>query len=463
MRLRGLPGREGERRPLKSERPAVSREPFGHPARGIDTLTVAYIHDDWGAPAFPERELGADERVVARWTSAIERANKGRGLPLAMPSPLDVLPETMKARTLPPMPWPAAWPDLARRCRTYPGAIVGIVGGTGSGKTQMAVQLARAFAAAGHGCVLWAPLELSPPELNLRIVANLHGVHMAAIRDEWPERRIADALATVVDRWRYVPVPRAAVDLKLATMEEAVGIATQIYGAPPLLVIDYVQKLTAGSQDKRAALTDAMEALREMTERCGCYTVALSQTSRGNAPMLSGRVEISSSTDAAGAGAESSEVENASSYLITMAVFKANDAPELDAIWHVGKARWTGGEGPVGARYTKAGGVWTELDHLPATPLEVDAEVKRAKRGGTPAAPSEARVALNVSRSTASADKRREAIIGALRAAGAAGLVARELRRVRGAGSAARQRETLDELAKIGRARSTSGRWTLIA
>ncbi len=380
---------------------------------------------------------------------------------LAGASPIDVLPETLRVRALPPMPWPATWPDLARRCRTYPGDLVSITGDTGSGKTQLAVQLAIAFTGAGRGPVLWSNLELTQSDVNMRICASRSGVHMSEVRDEWSEARMAAVLGAVTDRWRFVDRFRDPA-VQIAAMEAYVEMALEIYRAPPLLVVDYAQKLSTGSNDKRAAMSDAAEALREMTARLGCYTIALSQTSRGNRATLAGRVDVASATDTVGAAGESSEIENAASNAITMVVFKTDDAPTLDAHWHVGKARHTGLEGRVGARYTKRGGVWEELDHLPATPIEVEAEVKRTKKAEKPRTQSEARDMLNGTRSTAAADRRREAVVGALRAAGAAGIGARDLRKVKGSGSAARLRETMDELERGGRARCASGRWVLV-
>lgn len=427
-------------------------------------MTLAYPPDDWGAPAAPERQLGADDRVSARWASALERANKGKvgAAALSIRTPLGTLGEVMERRTLPPMPWPAGWHELARRCRTNPGDLTTLVGGTGSGKTQFAIELARAFAAAGKGCVVWAPLEIEPPDLSIRIVANLTHTHAMEIRDHWAQAQIANALATVTDRWIYVDVPRdAPLEAQLLAIDTAVGMATQIYSAPCQLVVDYVQ-LMADTEDQRAAVTASMRGLERTTVRHRCYSIVLSQTSRANQPALAGRVAVESATDLVGAAAETSLVERSSANVVVMNVFKADDVPSLDAHLNASKCRNTGLEGKIGARYHKAGGWWEELDHLPATPLEVDAEVKKAKRAGTPEAPSEARDVLNAGRSSAAADKRREAIVAALRAAGSGGTTARDLRRVRGAGSPARLRETLDELAKNGRAVAREGRWVLI-
>jgi KaiC/GvpD/RAD55 family RecA-like ATPase len=415
-------------------------------------------------PAVPAlRVLGADERVSTRWTQALDRVNKGKARPLSLASPLSTLDAVMGRRDLPPMPWPATMPDLARRCRTNPGDVTSIIGGTGSGKTQFAIEIACAFAAAGRGCVIWAPLEIQPPDLSIRIAANRSRTHMMEIRDSWPRERIAPILASVTDRWQYLDQLTTAADLdaQLVEIDQAVELATQIYGAAPLLVVDYIQ-LLADTEDQRAATTAAVRGLERITVRRGCYTIELSQTSRSNSPALAGKIEVSSATDLVGVAAEASIVERASANMVVLNVFKADDAPILDAHVNLAKCRNTGLEGRIGARYHKAGGWWEELDHLPATPLEVEAEVKKAKKAGAAAPPSEARTQLNGARATEAQGLRREAIIGALRSAGRAGLTLRDLRKTKGSGSPARCRDTLEELKAAGRARLDAGRWTLI-
>lgn len=414
------------------------------------------------------RRLRADERVAKRWEGELAQVNKARQRPLELPSPLDVAPAIWRTRALPRMPWPVEWGGLAERCRTYPGDIVTLVGGPGSGKTQWGVQLGRAFVAAARGCVLWLPLELTPVDISLRIAANLTRRHVAEIRDSWPEQQIEAALVTVTDRWRFIGRERTLADQLEACRASAVA-AERVYGGKPLLVIDYGQKLAQLADDRlsdRGRVSATLEALRLMTESIGCYTILLSQVGRHNQPALAGRVDQESATDAIGVGAESAEFENASATQIALNVFKADDATELDVHQLVTKARHTGREGKVGARYVKAGGVWEEVDHLPATPLEVTAEVKRSRKrsaedGGPVAAPA-ARAELNTARIEEAAGKRRTAVITALRDAGDHGLSTGELRKARGTGSARTLASMLVELEGAGRVKMWGGRWAFL-
>ena len=419
------------------------------------------------APPALARDLRPDERAIDRWARVKAKINASRTSPLAFTSPIDAVPATIAARTMPRLAWPAEWGDLGRRCRSYPGDLIGVIGGPGSGKTQFGVQLGRAVVAAERGCVLWSPLELKPADINLRIAANLSRQHVAEVRERWPEQQLRAAVATVTDRWIYVDRAATMVD-QLEIYRIFVDAAAQIYQAPPVLVIDYLQilALMADGREERSAAARAIEALRVLAEDLGAWIVLISQPSRSNTPALAGKVEIEAATDLIGVGAESSQLERAAAVQIALNVFKADDAAELDAHWNVTKARHTGAEGRTGARYSKAGGVWIELDHLPATPTEVKAEVKRRKRrkaddGGGEATPRAAREEINGTRAELAASARRVALIEALRAAGDRGLGGRDVRKVKGSGSAHRAHATLVELATAGRAYQDGGRWYL--
>lgn len=435
--------------------------------------TVAHqddIGDDFGdhPPEALARDLRPDERATDRWARAAAKVNAGRAMALRFASPIDMVPATLAARTAPRLAWPAEWGDLARRCRSYPGDLIGVIGGPGSGKTQFGIQLARAIVAAERGCVLWSPLELTPADINLRIAANLARRHVSEVRERWPEQQLTAAVATVTDRWRYVDRAATLVD-QLEIYRIFVDSAAQIYQAPPVLVIDYLQILAIMGQghDERSAAARAIEALRLLAEDLRCWIVLISQPSRSNTPALAGKVEIEAATDLIGVGAESSQLERAAAVQIALNVFKADDAAELDAHWNVTKARHTGAEGRTGARYCKEGGVWIELDHLPATPLEVKAEVRRRKRrkageDAGEATPRAARAEINGSRAELAASARRVALLDALRAAGDRGLGGRDVRRVKGSGSAHRAHATLVELATSGRVAHDGGRWYLL-
>lgn len=432
---------------------------------------VPHPHDvEFGERRAPEalaRDLRPDERAADRWARVRDKVNGGRVAPLKFASPADAIADTMAARTAPRLAWPAEWGDLARRCRSHPGDLLVVVGGPGSGKTQFGVQLGRSVVAAERGAVLWSPLELTPADLNLRIAANLSRRHVTEIRDHWPEQQLRAAVATVTDRWIYVDRATSMLE-QLELYRIFIDAASQIYQAPPVLVVDYFQilALMANGHEERGAAARATEALRMLAEESRSWIVAISQPSRANTPALAGKVEIESATDLIGVGAESAQLERAAAVQIVLNVFKADDATELDTQWNVPKARHSGFEGRTGARYHKEGGVWVELDHLPATPLEVKAEVKKRKKRKNgddgEATPRAAREELNLGRADQAASARRAALVEALRNAGAHGLGGRDVRKVKGSGSAHRAHATLVELATAGRVQQDGGRWYFV-
>lgn len=338
----------------------------------------------------PFPNLRANRAVVEAWRTGAT-ASKHRFI-----SPLGALEDLMRARSLPALPWPSEWPNLSRRARCYPGDSVAIVGPAGGGKTSHAIQICRS--AMGSGIpVLWAPLDLDAPQIAMRVVANMHGQHVIDVREQWSRDRIAHSLAAVDDLWRFVD-RYVDPDVQIAAIREAVVLAKRIYRVPPLVVIDYVGKLASLARDIRLGTIHAAEQLRALSVAEECYLIMLAQPSRASSAILTGRTSIESATDAIGVAGDSSEVENSCRVVIALNIFKADDTPVLDAHVLVTKSN-TGLEGRVGFKFQKAGGQWQELNHLPATPVEVKAEGDKEKadkrRSAPPRTPVEIRSDLN--------------------------------------------------------------------
>lgn len=434
---------------------------------------MIHDEDDFGGPELDTRppsnvipfpNVRPNAQLGEQWAKGLDRTNQKLETRYRFPSPLSALDDLIRKRGLPSLPWPAAWPELGKRARLYIGECVGVVGPTGGGKTSFAIQVARAAAADGIP-VLWNPKELDAPELDLRIAANMVGMHTARIRDEWTREQLAHTLSTIDDLWRFVDNLRD-VEKQVAAYRAAVKLAIEIYRRPPLLVIDYMGKLGRGARDPRLAIADAAEAIREMTVDLECYTMMLAQPSRSNNATLTGKNDVESATDTVGVAGESSEIEHACAVMITLNVFKADDADELDAHVLVPKARGTGREGREGFRFCKPGGVWKELDYLPATPTEIAAETKRAKKDKTriePPTKQSTRAELNLSRSGDADNERKNRVRGALARAGMIGLTVKELRKVPGTGRAQRLQQTLQELERAAEIEKlTTGKWRIV-
>lgn len=399
------------------------------------------------------------------WDRELASANRRLERSYRFVSPISALADLMRKRKLPCMPWPEQWPELAKRARLYVGEMAAVTGPEGGGKTSFALQVAIACRAQGIPS-LWNALELDAAEVDLRLVANMTGTHTSRIRDEWSEAQLANVLANVDDLWRYVPRERD-LDRQIDAYRAAIRIAKSVYGRPPLLVIDYLGKLARGARDPRLATADAVERLRELTLEEECFTIVLSQTSRSNKGMLTGKVEIEAATDAAGVSAESGELEGAVAVNIALNVFKQDDAEELDAHVLVSKARGTGREGRQGFRFRKPGGVWAELDYLPSTPSEIAAKNKKDRKDKNrvePPTKETTRDELNAERASTADGERRRRIIGALARAGFDGLGTAELRKVPGAGRAQRLQQSLQELERAGdiERNLTTKKWRLI-
>lgn len=413
----------------------------------------------------PFPTMRANAKLSEAWGSELELQNKKLSSQDKFLSPLAVVDDIIRRRSLPVMPWPAAWPEMGRRCRAYAGDCVAVTGPTGAGKTSFAIQIARA--AMGEGIpVLWCPLELDATQITERIVANMHGVHAMAVKDHWSRERIAHSLAAVDDMWRFVD-RKMDPDEQRSALMRAITLVSRIYRIRPLIVIDYLGKLASMARDTRIATIQAVEHLRGISVDAECYTLILAQPSRAKNAALTGRVEHGSATETSGSAGESGEVENAAAVEINLEVFKVDDAMELDARAHVAKSRWAGGEGQVGMRFSKPGGVWTELDYLPAHPIATKAHVERAKKDKhrTEPAPSmdEARRELNVAAAGDADAARRVRILDAIGRHGMLGMDQNEMRKLPGTGRMPQVHEALQELARVGTVeRAPNGRWRLI-
>lgn len=367
-------------------------------------------------------------------------------------SPLDAVPRLIKSRSMPAMPWPAGWMEIAARAKIYAGECIGVVGGIGGGKTSFGIQTGLAVAGAGHP-VIWAPLELDEVQVDLRIVANMHGVHMSAVREEWSEEAITRSLSSVDDMWHYVDQHDDA-ETQFDAIEQAIEIAWLVYRAPPLVVVDHIGELVADQRDDRAAIRLWAQRFRRLAVRTNSWNMLLCQVSKGNQATMSGKVDVEAASDALAIEMGSQAIASAVSASVALTAYKADDADRLDARALVSKARNTGREGQVGMSFQKAGGVWAELGYLPATPSQAKAEAEADKRNkhrpGPPRTPAQASADLNSARAGDAAAARRVSILEAMRRHGMLGMELQQVRQVRGAGRGALVHQALQELERAG-------------
>jgi KaiC/GvpD/RAD55 family RecA-like ATPase len=396
--------------------------------------------------------MRANQKLAEAWGRAVSSRNQKDGTAYKFPAPVESVDELIELRGMPAFCWPPQWQDTARRCRVYPRDVVGIVGSQGGGKTSYALQACLANAGAG-GPVVWAPLELNKPQILTRAIGNLHGVHAAHVRDQWSRERIIHAASTFSDMFHFVDRFRDP-DKQIAAMRAAVALCWEIYRVPPTLVVDHIGKLFSNARDPNVGASQALEALRELTEELNCITFALSQGSRANQSVLTGRTDVDAASDAMGVAANARAFEEDCSYVIALAVFKADDQVELDSHVLLTKCRHTGLEGRTGYKFSKPGGRWRELEYLPATPTQIKVDTEKAKkdkhRSGPPPSDSQIRDDLNAARAGDAAAMRRAKMLEVVTRHGMLGIDLQELRRVHGVGRGPVFHQALQELERAG-------------
>jgi replicative DNA helicase len=197
----------------------------------------------------------------------------------------------------------------------WPGLYV-LVGGTGAGKTQLAVQTAVHAAQAGMR-VLYLALELSRHDLAARVlgvIANepwslmLHGT--------LTEARLTSAVMRAEATVRALPLYTECAPPYGYSIDTLVARAWAL--RPTLIVLDYLQLCGRPGEDLRASISRAAYAARSLARDLGAVVLALSSTARENYAKLVFHEE-EDPTDLVGLGKESGEVEYASDGVLVLA------------------------------------------------------------------------------------------------------------------------------------------------
>ena len=269
-------------------------------------------------------------------------------------------------------PVPLPWPSLAERLGggLWPGAHV-LVGSTGTGKTQLQLQLALHAARAGVP-VLYIGLELGELDTMARLIALLDEAKGAGVR-------FSDLMRGAVPEERFTALAEAAV-LHLAELGfeletgdahgwdytklvPAVRALRERYGldgkAPVLVVLDYLQ-LVDSPEGKREELRErigrAAYQAREAARHAGAAVLVTSSLARTSDKLLTewGRAWPEEKTadgtgllDLVGLGKEAGEVEFSADTVIVMArTLKAEGEAETRVRLGVPKQR-NGGPGEL--------------------------------------------------------------------------------------------------------------------
>lgn len=260
-------------------------------------------------------------------------------------------------------------------------ALTTVLGPPAAGKTAWCVDLSLQLHA--HVPVLYLSTELEADELAARFAGHLLGVPWRDIvRGRIDRARVREALATL--RVHVV----GCDELPRENFDEAVSAAVRAmvakYGAPPVVIVDYLQDLTRGGDERnlRARVGDVATGLRALAQEQDLAVVAVSSVSRA---FYSARraEELRSAQDPTAylaAAKESGDVDYASAAVVFLDVEPAGALAHRLAQVAVAKSRH-GETGFAGARFYGATGRWeADAAAVAAMGNEGRADAKRAGR-----------------------------------------------------------------------------------
>lgn len=210
-------------------------------------------------------------------------------------------------------PWPSF--NQALRGGLWPGMYV-LVGGTGAGKTQWAVQTAVHVAAAG-GRVLYLALELSRKDLGARIVGTVAGVSWSDFLYGKLSEEDMDRAVHAAPRVRALPLH---TECGAPFGYGADTLAARAWAMrPSLVVLDYLQ-LCGGrpGEEMRTTVGRVSYVARSIARDLGAVVLVLSSTARANYGELVNSAE-SDPGDLVGLGKESGEIEYAADGVLVLA------------------------------------------------------------------------------------------------------------------------------------------------
>lgn len=249
-------------------------------------------------------------------------------------------------------PIPLPWKTLAAHLGggLWPGLHV-LVGNTGSGKSQLAIQAAHHGARQGVAAA-YVGLELDTAGIDARLAAlelaeRGVAVHWSTLYlGENPEAlEKAEAVRPDLERlpFHLVTVPPMGWDYRdLRTVAE--GMRAKYPAGPFLLVLDFLQLVAGEESDLRERIGRAAYVGRAAARDLGAAVLLVSSTARENYAALAGEEKDGtnnkraqalgegSPTRLTGLGKESGEIEYAADSLLVLG--KAPNAP--------GRERWCG-------------------------------------------------------------------------------------------------------------------------
>lgn len=311
-------------------------------------------------------------------------------------------------------PWKELWEMLGPPRSDW---LAILVGRTGRGKSGWALTVAEAVAASGAP-VLILSCEMGVDELVARLLtiradpfepgSPRPPAWRDVLRGGVPPVDLAEALESACtacpNLYLWAPAHDQRTPEELAVMVHHV---TRAHGRPPLVVLDYVQRLAFG-EDRRAAVVELSGKLRDMTRPDpkarypGCAMLVLSSTARSYYPLFSDAPSLliahrggyhteksdpekdptwHGPDDLEGLGKESGELEYDASVVLCMTCDSKPDfTGSRPGIVVVAKNRAGNGDGWVPMNFDGPTGLWSIGDAKNRRRLEERAPEKRAPK-----------------------------------------------------------------------------------
>ena len=266
-------------------------------------------------------------------------------------------------------PLPTPWPSLNHALTGkedggfWPGLHL-LVGGTGSGKTQFALQCALEAAQRGVP-VLYVNLELAPLDLFTRLAAMLTGQKWSTVWNGVEALRTHDAKGAPVNPvaalqalpFHWIDASRGWAYDRFIPHVEALRLHYPNRGEndPVLVVVDFLQLVGSpkgAREELRERIAGASYQCRQLARTHSAVVLAVSSTSRENYAKVSGDGEPWEQSAAAlvGLGKESGETEfSADSVLILCREVCKEDgkgdgaSPQTGTPVHIGVAKLRAG------------------------------------------------------------------------------------------------------------------------
>jgi replicative DNA helicase len=281
-----------------------------HHAKIVATLATARRHRAAYQRAIHEIDKGADPLEVQRRVAAVALSPNGTHRARRIGELLIQAFEVFHARavgTLTPVatPWPTVNTLLGGGL--FPGVHF-LIGGTGSGKTQWALQVALHTARAGRP-VVYVGLELGPEDLTARVLGLQTGTPWSALFRGTDSDTLGMAIHQGERALRDLPLwlefapPFGWQADRMLTLARA--------HRPALLVIDFLQVVAPQDprEDARTRVGRVAYLARALGRDLGVAVLALSSTARGNYADFDVPVDEVTPGSLLGVGKESGEIE----------------------------------------------------------------------------------------------------------------------------------------------------------